>query len=481
MSLLSGPSWGKNARTSAGTAPNHRKWALLDDDNQPYIAHWCFQGSPWHTALYSHFHGSWHTESRGQDGGHPSIALDSQGSPHIAIRTWGDDLKYIQKSGSSWSAQILDYSSGPGTIALDSFDNPHLIYKTEEDGNTVIKDDGDWEYQDVFVTSSDIEWRALYFDLVDDNPTVAFSDGATVYYASLESPDGQPTISISDATVIEGQSGTIDALFSVTLSAARSQTVTVDYATADVDATAGVDYRTTTGTLSFAPGDVEGVIAVPVIGDTDDEPDETFLVTLFNPTNASMDVGQATGTIIDDEGDIYSPLVREVDEIVTWRGLEGVRDTPAKRLVALRKGTISYSFGPWRGEAADEEKQAIRDILTVREDTGFFEFEEQSPLLPAGSNHIHFQKWTSKEFLPVVVPGAGPFDGAAQWIVNQWNVHFVTNPGPGPQVALAAIQPSWDVGPATVIRGADYGTDDREFELLCAPGLGGDQGTRVGT
>ena len=87
--------------TASGTDMGYHPAIVLDDDNQLHIAHWCFQGSAWHKAFYSYFDGSWHTENTGQDGGHPSIALDSQGNPHIAVRTWGHDLKYIRKDGSN--------------------------------------------------------------------------------------------------------------------------------------------------------------------------------------------------------------------------------------------------------------------------------------------------------------------------------------------------------------------------------------------
>jgi hypothetical protein len=114
-------------------------------------------------------------------------------------------------------------------------------------------------------------------------------------------PPPPPSITIGDATVAEGNTGTKAAPFTVTLSAASSQPVTVDYATADGTATAGSDYQAASGTLTFAPGETGKTVAVQVLGDRLPEPNETFVVNLSSPTSATIADGQGTGTILDDE------------------------------------------------------------------------------------------------------------------------------------------------------------------------------------
>ena len=91
--------------------------------------------------------------------------------------------------------------------------------------------------------------------------------------------------------------------FSVTLSRAADDTVTVDYATADATATAGTDYTTTTGTLTFAANETSKTVTVPVADDSTDEDDETLTLTLSNasPTDVRIANATATGTIIDDD------------------------------------------------------------------------------------------------------------------------------------------------------------------------------------
>ena len=84
-------------------------------------------------------------------------------------------------------------------------------------------------------------------------------------------------------TVTEGNSGTVNAAFTVSLSAASGQTVTVNYATANGTAVAPGDYTAASGTLTFTPGVTTQTLTVPVNGDTLNEPNETFFVNLSGP------------------------------------------------------------------------------------------------------------------------------------------------------------------------------------------------------
>ena len=99
----------------------------------------------------------------------------------------------------------------------------------------------------------------------------------------------------------EGNSGSINATLTVTLSYASDQPVTVAYATQDNTATAGKDYTAKSGVLTFAPGVTKQTIAVPVLGDKLDENDEAFFVNLSNATNAGIPDGVGLVTIIDND------------------------------------------------------------------------------------------------------------------------------------------------------------------------------------
>ena len=125
----------------------------------------------------------------------------------------------------------------------------------------------------------------------------------------------QPTLTIGDVTVTEGNSGTAVATFTVTLAPANpSQTVTVDYATTNGTATtANNDYAAAGGTLTFAPSATTQTISVSVNGDTVAEANETFFVNLSGATDAAIGDAQAVGTITNDEG----VTVPQVDVVTT--------------------------------------------------------------------------------------------------------------------------------------------------------------------
>ena len=139
------------------------------------------------------------------------------------------------------------------------------------------------------------------------NLTIGTPDGGTTTGSTttatltITDNDDAPTLSINNVSVAEGNSGTSTATFTVTLSGASSQTVTVNYTTAESSATEGTDYQGRNGTLTFPPGITSRPIDILVNGDTSDEPDETFLVNLSAPTNATASNTQGVGTITDDD------------------------------------------------------------------------------------------------------------------------------------------------------------------------------------
>lgn len=117
-----------------------------------------------------------------------------------------------------------------------------------------------------------------------------------------------PTLSIGDLSQAEGNAGTTNFVFTVTLSAAAASPVSVNWATADGTATTPADYAAASGVVTFAPGETSKTITVNVVGDLASEANETFMVTLSSPTGATIVDGEAVGTIANDDAAIVAAI-----------------------------------------------------------------------------------------------------------------------------------------------------------------------------
>jgi hypothetical protein len=134
-------------------------------------------------------------------------------------------------------------------------------------------------------------------------------------------------LSVGDVTVTRPVSGTLGAVFTVTLSPVSTSTVTVLYRTVDGTAQAGVDYTTTTGTLTFGPGVTSRNVTVPILGNGSSGPPRTFALELFDPTNAGILRALGEGTLLrpwrvsDWNGDGKADLVWQQEttgELALW-------------------------------------------------------------------------------------------------------------------------------------------------------------------
>ncbi|WP_293395238.1 Calx-beta domain-containing protein, partial [Nevskia sp.] len=135
----------------------------------------------------------------------------------------------------------------------------------------------------------------------DTGSVRAFSLSVTPVICNAPPVGGTPSLSINDVSVTEGNSGTKNATFTVSLSATSTSAVTVSYATANGTATAGSDYAASSGSLTIAAGSTSQTFNVAVNGDTAVEPNETFLVNLSSPSGATIADAQGQGTIVNDD------------------------------------------------------------------------------------------------------------------------------------------------------------------------------------
>jgi streptogramin lyase len=154
-------------------------------------------------------------------------------------------------------------------------------------------------------TPSVNRYNAVTGSLVDtlSSPLGTQGDGVVV------NPSGEMYVSLGKPTTLAGSSvgrfaPASFAAFTISLDAPSASPVSVQFATGPGTALVGSDYVTTSGTITFAPGETTRTILVQTVNDGTAEPTETFFVNLSNPTGATIADGQGIGTITDDDGGV---------------------------------------------------------------------------------------------------------------------------------------------------------------------------------
>ena len=234
-----------------------------------------------------------------------------------------------------------DFHQTSGTIFFSPGQTSRTI-TVQVDGDTI--DEGDETF---FVTLSNPQGVVL---------------GDSTGEATIVDNDSAVVVSIGDTSVVEGDSGTNLATFTVSLSRAVSDSVGVSYATSDGSATfADGDFHQTTGTIFFSPGQTSRTITVQVDGDTTDENDETFFVTLTNPQGVVLGDSTGQATIIDNDGSGggggggggSSPTVSITDQSVTEGNTGTTSMTFTVSLSSADTGTVRVDYETLSGTATE--------------------------------------------------------------------------------------------------------------------------------
>ena len=156
----------------------------------------------------------------------------------------------------------------------------------------------------VATTDDSVDEEDETFTLTLSSPANATLGDATATGTINDNDESLPAVSVSDGSAAEGDA----VAFAVSLSAASSRQVTVDYATSGGTATSGTDFTAESGTLTFAANETSKTVSVATTDDSVDEDDETFTLTLSSPVNAALGDATATGTINDNDDDDAAPL-----------------------------------------------------------------------------------------------------------------------------------------------------------------------------
>ena len=226
-----------------------------------------------------------------QDGG----ALQFNSATFARAEDGGNAVVTVTRTGGTAGEARVNYATSNGTATAGQD-------YTNASGTLIFADGITTQSFNVPIANDAIDEPDETINLTLTNAAGSGSLG-TPATAILTINDNDPTpgISIDNTAVNEGNSGTATATFTVTLSGQSSQTVTVNYATANGTATAGSDYVAASGTLTFQPLETTKTSPVTVNGDIVFEPNETFVVNLTSPVNATINEGQGGAQISNDD------------------------------------------------------------------------------------------------------------------------------------------------------------------------------------
>jgi hypothetical protein len=253
----------------------------------------------------------------GAQGSATLTIIDSYGrlqfsSPSYQVTEDGgtDAVITVTRSGGSNQALTVDYAAADNT-ATDGLDYTAVIGTLSwADGDIADKAFNVPIINDAVIESPDeIVDLSISNTQVNVQP-VAFVLGAPSS-AALTIVDSAGNVQFSAPTYSVAEDGGIAATITVTRVGGINGAITVDYATLDGTAQAALDYTAVSGTLSWVSGDgTSKTISVPVLDDAlDENPDETYAITLSNPTLNTIPEpavlgapASATVTIIDSVG-----------------------------------------------------------------------------------------------------------------------------------------------------------------------------------
>jgi 6-phosphogluconolactonase (cycloisomerase 2 family) len=230
-------------------------------------------------------------------GGLPSIAIadlaiyegnsgDTVFAFQVTLSAASDeDVTFVWQTAAGTAQGGIDFVEvAPGTVGTIGAGNTSTALNVTVKGETFQEDN-----------------ETFFVNLSGPSANAVILDGQAL--GTILDDDRPPAISIADAAVIEGDSGDSLLVFELTTTRPINQPITVNWATAEGSADAPTDFDQDSGTATFVATSTSTQVEVTVHGDELDEDDETLTVTLSAQSgNATIADGQATGTILDDDG-----------------------------------------------------------------------------------------------------------------------------------------------------------------------------------
>ncbi len=204
--------------------------------------------------------------------------------------------------------EILGYWTDPSmTVDFDYVDKVGATYPTSGNSGFSARQTEDHVHYGSSTTSSTIsgDWVSIG----SDKRTLRFGskNGKPGDYIRVITRAANPTVDFN-TTSSSGAESVSSKAITVDLSSASTQNVTVDYAVTGTATGSGTDYTLANGTLTINAGSTSGTITIAsIVNDTLDEPNETVIVTLSNPSNATLGSDDTHTYTINDNDD--APVV----------------------------------------------------------------------------------------------------------------------------------------------------------------------------
>ena len=228
----------------------------------------------------------------------------------------------------------IDYTLANGTLTISAGSTSGAITIA-----SIVNDSLDEANETVIVTLSS-----------PNNATLGSDD---VHTYTINDNDNAPVVDFN-TTSSNGAESVSSKAITVDLSSASSKNVTVNYAVTGTATGSGTDYTLANGTLTISAGATSGTITIgSIVNDSLDEPDETVIVTLSNPSNASLGSDDVhTYTVTDDDN---APLVDF--ELTSSSGAESVSSKAVKvdlSAASAQNVTVNYAVtGTATGSGTD--------------------------------------------------------------------------------------------------------------------------------
>ncbi len=183
-------------------------------------------------------------------------------------------------TGAGTATNGTDYVGATGTITFAPLDVSETVSIT-------VGGDANYERDETFT--------------VDLSNATGAPIGDVQGVGTIANDDAPPTVSVANASVVEGNAGTSLLTFALSLAGASDVDASIDFTTAGTSATVGTDFVQASGTLTIPAGSASGTVDVVVNGDGTYESNETLSLMLSNPADATVGDGTAQGTIVNDD------------------------------------------------------------------------------------------------------------------------------------------------------------------------------------